>query len=106
MYQPYQGYPQFGLGSQNPSYQYQPYPGYTYQQPQQPQFGPVNPAFSGGYTIPNATPIPSYPGYSPPGTALATQGFHDPNRQLPFIVTLDLPDLTRLTNDPIFYHPY
>ena len=75
MYQPYQGYPQFRLSSQNPNYQYQPYPGYTYQQPQQPQFGPVNPVYPGGYTIPNATPIPNYPRYPPPGTALATQGF-------------------------------
>jgi hypothetical protein len=25
------------------------------------------------------------------------------NRQLPFLATLDLPDLSRLTNDPIFH---
>ena len=37
---------------------------------------------------------------------MATQGFRDPNRQLPFIAILDLPNLTRLTNDPIFYYPY
>ena len=100
-YQPYQGQPQFGPYVQNPSYQYQLYPGYTYQQP---QYGLVHPGFPGGYTIPNANPIPSYPGYPPPGSALASQGFRDPNRQLPFIATLDLPDLTRLTNDPIFYY--
>jgi hypothetical protein len=27
------------------------------------------------------------------------------NRQLPFLATLDLPDLSRLTNDPIFHSP-
>ena len=103
-YQPYQGQPHFGPYVQNPSYQYQPYPGYTYQQPQQPQFGTINPGYPGGYTIPNANPIPSYPGYPPAGTALATQSFRDPNRQFPFIATLDLLDLMNLTNDPIFYY--
>ena len=28
------------------------------------------------------------------------------NRQLPFLVTLDLPDLSRLTNDPILHYPF
>ena len=70
-----------------------------YQQPQQ-QFGPVNPVFPGGYTIPNANPILGYPGHPPLGISLATQGFRDPNRQLPFIATLDLPNLSRLMNDP------
>ena len=51
-------------------------------------------------------PIPSYPGYPPPGTGLVTSSFRDPNRQLPFIATLDLPDLSCLTNDPIKYLPY
>ena len=37
---------------------------------------------------------------------MATQGFRDPNRQLPFIANLDLPNLTRLTNDLIFYYPH
>jgi hypothetical protein len=27
------------------------------------------------------------------------------NRQLPFLVTQDLPDLSQLTNDPIFHSP-
>jgi hypothetical protein len=27
------------------------------------------------------------------------------NQQLPFLATLDLPDLSRLTNDPIFHSP-
>jgi len=106
IYQPYQGQYQTGQAIQQPVYQYQPYPGYTYQQPQQPQYGPVNPGFPGGYNIPNVIPVPSYPGYPPPGTGLVTQSFRDPNRQLPFIATLDLPDLTRLTNDPINYLPF
>jgi len=103
VYQPYQSQYPTGQPVQQPVYQYQPYPGYTYQQPQQPQYGPVNPGFPGGYNIPNANPIPSYPGYPPPGAGLVTQSFRDPNRQLLFIATLDLPDLTRLTNDPINY---
>jgi len=35
-----------------------------------------------------------------------TQGFCDPNRQLWFIATLDLPDLSCLVNDPINYLPF
>lgn len=88
---------------QNPVYQYQPYPEYTYQQPRQPQYGLVNPSFPGGYNIPNAIPIPSYPRYPPPGAGLMMQGFQDPNRQLSFIATLDFPDLLCLTNNIINY---
>lgn len=89
-----------------PYFIYQPYPGYTYQQPQQLQFGLVNRSFLGGYNIPNANPIPSYPRYPPLGAGLITQGFRDPNRQLPFISTLDLLDLSHLTNDPINHLPF
>ena len=40
-------------------------------------------------------------------TSLVSQGYQqDPTFRLPFIATLDLPDLSRLTNDPIYYHPY
>ena len=105
-YQPYQGKYQFDPAVQQSVYRYQPYPGYTYQKLQQPQYGLVNPGFRGGYNIPNAIPIPSYPGYPPPGAGLMTQGFRDPNRQLPFIATLDFPNLSRLTNDPINYLPF
>lgn len=105
-YQSYQGQYQFGHTTQNPTYQYQPYPGYNYQVPQQPQYGSVNLGYPGGFTIPNANPIPGYPGYPPPGTGLITQGYQDPSHPLPFIETLDLPDLSHLTNDPIFYLPY
>ena len=45
---------------------------------------------------PIAQEIPSYPGYAQP----------DLNRQLPFVATLELPDLNRLTNDPISYAPW
>ena len=40
--------------------------------------------------------IPSYPGYAQP----------DLNKQLPFVTTLELLDLNRLTNDPINYAPW
>ena len=72
MSQPYQGQYQFGSTIQNLVYQNQPYPSYTYQQPQQPHFGLVNLGFPGGYNIPNASPIPGYPGYPPPGVGLIT----------------------------------
>ena len=75
-YQLYQGQYQYGPVVQQPVYQYQPYLGYTYQQP---QYGPVNPGFPGGYNILNVIPIPSYPGYPPPRAGLMTQSFRDPN---------------------------
>lgn len=90
IYQPYQGQYQFGPTVQNPVYQYQLYPGYTYQQPQQTQFGLVNPGFPRGCNIPNANIIPGYPRYPPPGTGLITQGFCDPNHQLPDLLSFVL----------------
>ena len=105
-YQPYQGHYQFGPALQNPVYQYQPYPGYTYQTPQQPQFGLVNPSYPGGFTIPNENLILGYPRYPPPGTSLIMQVYQDPNYQLLFIENLDLPDLSCLMNDLIFYLSY
>ena len=50
--------------------------------------------------------ILGYPAYPPPRTGLITQGFRDPNHQLLFIATLDLPDLSCLMNDPIYYLLY
>jgi hypothetical protein len=32
--------------------------------------------------------------------------FPQVNRQLPFLATLDLPDLSRILNDPILHSPY
>ena len=55
----------------------------AYNVPQQPPQGQANP------------PIP-YPYYQP----LAA------NQSLPFLATLDLPDLSRMTNDPIMYSPW
>lgn len=106
IYQTYQGKYQFIPTVQKPVYQYQPYLGYTYQQPQQPQFGSVNLGFSGGYNIPNANPIPGYPGYPPYGFGLVTHGFRDNNFQLPFIATLDLLVFLHLMNDSIYYLSY
>lgn len=45
---------------------------------------------------PTAQVIPSYPGYASPIL----------NQQFPFVATLELPDLNRLTNDPIAYAPW
>ena len=45
---------------------------------------------------PIAQAIPYYPGYAQP----------DLNRQFPFVATLELSDLNRLTNDPIHYLPW
>ena len=49
-----------------------------------------------GLQRPIAQAIPSYPGYASPNL----------NQQLPFVATLELPDLNRLTNDPIAYAPW
>lgn len=106
VYQSYQGKFQYGPIGKNPVYQSQPYPSYTYQIPSHLQFGTTNPGYPGGIPIPTAQPIPSYPGCPPPGTGIVPQGYlfsqQDPNRQLPFIATLDFPYLFRLTNDLIY----
>jgi len=49
-----------------------------------------------GMQRPTAQAIPSYPGYALPNL----------NQQLPFVATLELPDLNQLTNDPIAYAPW
>ena len=49
-----------------------------------------------GMQRPISQEIPSYPGYAQPNL----------NRQFPFVVTLELPNLNRLTNDPIHYAPW
>ena len=46
-----------------------------------------------GMQRPTTQAIPSYPGYAQPSL----------NQQLPFVATLELPDLNRLMNDPIAY---
>lgn len=49
-----------------------------------------------GMQRPTAQAIPSYPGYTSPNLS----------QQLPFVATLELPDLHQLTNDPIAYAPW
>jgi len=49
-----------------------------------------------GMQRPTAQEIPSYSGYASPNL----------NEQLPFMATLELPDLNRLTNAPIAYAPW
>ena len=49
-----------------------------------------------GMQRPTTQEIPSYRGYASPNL----------NQQLPFVVTLELPDLNRLKNDPIAYAPW
>jgi hypothetical protein len=49
---------------------------------------------------------PSQPVYGPTGVPMPHQYHPQVNRQLPFLATLDLPDLSRLTNDPILHFPF
>jgi hypothetical protein len=70
----------------------------------------LNPTFVGqqkpyargptGYNYPNQ------PFYGPTGVPFPHQYHPRVNRQLPFHATLDLPDLSRLTNDPILQFPF
>lgn len=64
----------------------------------------------GGMEIPTNQVILGYPGYPLPGIGLTPQDYQYPsqdlNCQLPFIVTLDFHDLSRLTNDLLLYLPY
>jgi hypothetical protein len=48
---------------------------------------------------------PHNPVLGPTGVPLPHQHYPQVNRQLPFLATLDLPDLSRLTNDPIYHSP-
>ena len=41
-----------------------------------------------------------------PGTPSYSQPQMPFNPQVPFFMTLELPDVSKLTNDPIFHHPY
>jgi len=41
-----------------------------------------------------------------PGTPSYSQPQMPFNPQLPFLATLELPDVSKLTNDPILHHPY
>jgi hypothetical protein len=95
----------------------------------QPYPGSMNPTWGQNFqsnvpfqgNIPNINQNPPQPNlsglsnylqtaYGPTGipTGLPPQNYQFPqvNRQLPFLATLDLPDLSRILNDPIFHSPY
>jgi hypothetical protein len=66
---------------------------------------PGKPPYMGG---PSSFSISPQPGYGPTGVPMP-YGYHQyphANRQLPFLATLDLPDLSHLTNDPIQHAPF
>jgi hypothetical protein len=52
---------------------------------------------------PTSYNYPPNPVYGPTSVHMPHQYHLKINRQLPFLVTLDLPDLSQLTNDPIFH---
>jgi hypothetical protein len=52
---------------------------------------------------PTSYNYPHNPVLGPTGVPLPHQHYPQVNRQLPFLATLDLPDLSRLTNDPIYH---
>ena len=108
--------------------------GYTPHHPQgknsYPPYGKVNhPAYNAqnplGYAnVPHPSSNPAYPGqqqlyvggptgynyppnpfYGPTSVPMPHQYHPQINQQLPFLATLDLPDLSRLTNDPLFHSP-
>jgi hypothetical protein len=117
---PFPGNPQFSAGKNS-------------QTPQQPPHGQMpnptyNPQNQSGYPLlthaSQNTSNPVYLGQNQPHTRGATsynyphnlvigptnvpmphQHYPQINRQLPFLATLDLPDLSRLTNDPIYHSP-
>lgn len=89
--QAYQRYEQQVFASNGQ--QYQPYHNGYAHQPYQSYKHQMHYA---GMQRPTAQAITSYPGYAQPSL----------NQQLPFMATLELPDLSRLTNDPIAYAPW
>jgi hypothetical protein len=66
---------------------------------------PVKPPYMGGQS---SFVISPQPGYVPTGVPMPYDYHQYPqaNRQLPFLATLDLPDLSHLTNDPIQHAPF
>ena len=52
---------------------------------------------------PTSYNYPHNPLLGPTGVPLPHQHYPQVNRQLPFLATLDIPDLSRLTNDPIHH---
>jgi hypothetical protein len=72
----------------------------------QPSSNPIYPSqqqpYVGGPTGYNYPPNPIC---GPTSVPMPHQCHPQINRKLPFLATLDLPDLSRLTNDPIFHSP-
>jgi hypothetical protein len=54
---------------------------------------------------PTSYNYPPNPVYGPTGVPMPHQYHSQINQQLPFLATLDLPDLSQLTNDPISHSP-
>jgi hypothetical protein len=55
---------------------------------------------------PNGYNYPCQPVYGPTGVPMPHKYHPQVNRQLPFLSTSDLLDLSRLTNDPILHFPF
>jgi len=72
------------IDESNNGYAHQPYQSYQHQM------------HYAGMQRPTAQAIPSYPGSASPNL----------NQQFPFVATLELLDLNRLTNDPIAHTPW
>jgi hypothetical protein len=95
---PYGQTPNPTLNPQNPS----GYPPLTHtsQNTSNPMYLGQNQPYMRGPTSYN---YPHNPVLGPTGVPLPHQHYPQVNRQLPFLATLDLPDLSRLTNDPIHH---
>jgi hypothetical protein len=102
---------QLYLGSLNPAWGLNvqssvPFQGNISNQPNPMGYMPPNPP------QPNLSGLSNYlqTAYGPTGipTGLPPQNYQFPqvNRQFPFLATLDLPDLSRILNDPILHSPY
>jgi len=87
-----QGFAGYGQPHIQADYQQPPYTGFV----QQPYQGYQMQMPYASMQRPISKEIPSYPGYAQP----------DLNQKLPFVTTLELPDLNMLTNDPILYAPW
>jgi hypothetical protein len=117
---PSQGNPQFPAGQnsqapQQPPYGQMPNPNLNPQNPSgyppltQTSHSNSNPLYLGqnqpNMRGPTSYNYPHNPVLGPTGVPLPHQHYPQVNRQLPFLATLDLPDLSRLTNDPIHHSP-
>jgi hypothetical protein len=92
------------MGANHPAYNAQNPPGYA--NVSQPSSNPAYPGQQQPYVGgPTGYNYPPNPVYGPTGVPMPHQYHPQVNRQLPFLATLDLPDLSRLTNDPIFHSP-